>query len=125
MKTLKGFIVCLLLGISYGGFAQEQGGRGNFQNVSAEERAKTTVERLTKELSLEKPQQDSIYVLTLEQANIDKAAFESANGDREKVRSIMQTNRATYNNKIKKFLTAEQLEKYNKLEEERSSRGPR
>lgn len=125
MKILKTFIICLLVGISWGASAQEGAGRGNFQNMSAEERAKSTVERLTKELSLEKAQQDSIYVLSLEQANVDKAAFESANGDREKIRSVMQQNRATYNTKVKKFLTDEQIKKYDKLEAERSSRGPR
>lgn len=125
MKKLKTLIICLLVGISWGGFAQERAGRGNFQNLSAEERAKSTVERLTKELSLEKAQQDSIYKISLEQANLDKAAFESANGDREKIRSVMQTNRTTYNTKLKKFLTAEQQKKYDKLEKERSSRGPR
>ena len=125
MKILKTLIICLLVGISWSTFAQERAGRGNFQNLSAEERAKSTVERLTKELSLEKAQQDSIYVLSLEQANSDKAAFDSANGDREKIRSVMQQNRAAYNSKVKKFLTAEQIKKYDKLEEERSSRGPR
>ncbi|WP_437919401.1 hypothetical protein [Sphingobacterium sp. LRF_L2] len=121
MKNINLCIVFLILGISIG-FAQE---RGKFQEMSATDRAKGIVERLTDELALEKSQQDSIYKQALAQATAEKEIFANASGDRETIRTAMQENRKKFDTKIKSFLNEKQLKTYEELESKRGQRPPK
>lgn len=117
MKSLKILAICLCLGISMS-YAQQRGG-----NVDPATRAKTTVEHLTKELGLNKTQQDSIYNYILKQTEHQKAQFEKNKDKREDVRAELQNERTKKQEKIKSFLTAEQKSKYEALEAKQEGRG--
>lgn len=121
MKNLLSllFATILTIGVSV---AQERGPR---QNRTPEEMAKNQVERLTEQLSLTKPQQDSILNYSLKVAKDQKAIFDAAGDDRQAAFEKMRTIREESNNKIKSFLTKEQVVKYDELLKTRGQGGQR
>lgn len=112
MKTVLTLLIATICSISIS-IAQEKGSR---QNRTPEERAKFQVEHLTKELELNKTQQDSIYHHFV----LSGKAFQDQRKDmdHEKMRAAMQER----NKKIKTFLTEEQNSKYEELQKRRSNR---
>ena len=96
--------------------AQENGPR---QQRSPEEMTKMQVERLTKELDLSKPQQDSIQKYILITSIEQQKLFKEAGDDREAAMKSMQALREKQNQKIKTFLNQEQSKKYDEYTKQR------
>ena len=103
----------LALSISY---AQERGPR---QQRSPEEMAKMQTERLTKELELSKPQQDSVYKYALITSLEQQKLFSNTGNNREESMKTMQSLREKQNEKFKSFFNSEQLKKYEELSKQR------
>jgi Spy/CpxP family protein refolding chaperone len=79
------------------------------QRRTAEERTKSTIERLTTSLTLTKDQVTKLEPIILaNNQEMDKAFKDGQRPDRE----TMQKNRAALNEKIKGVLTEEQYKKY-------------
>lgn len=111
-------ILALVLGIGLAN-AQEKDIR---QQRSPEEMAKMQTERLTKELKLTKPQQDSIhkYVLasSVEQQKLFKENVLKSDNP-EANRKKMQAIREKQTQKVKSFLNEEQNKKYDEILKQR------
>jgi len=118
MKNIVSILVASLLIV---GLTQAQE-RRNRQDRTVEEVATSEVERLTKELSLNKGQQDSIYKYTLLSGKEQRLIMQNNGSNREanfeKFRSIREANIL----KIKSFLNDEQLKKYDELQKNRPQR---
>lgn len=98
--------------------AQERGGRQG-QNRTPEEMAKLQVEHLTKELELNKGQQDSIYKYTLESSKEQRTLMQnSEGGDRQAIFEKMRALREKNSTKIKTFLNESQSAKYEELQKQ-------
>jgi len=100
-------------------FGQQRGNKEFNPEVSA----KRTVERLTKSLALSKSQQDSIYHYSVEQAKKHQKLFADRKNDRRKLSEEAKDIRTQNENKIKSFLDADQVIKYENLQKEGSNRG--
>lgn len=120
MKNLFGLLIAGLLTI---GTSNAQDGAR--QNRTAEEMAKMQVERLTEQLTLNKSQQDSVYKYVLLASKEQKKVMKNAGDDREAAFEKMGKMRAENSTKIKTFLTADQVKKYEELEKSRPQRGNR
>lgn len=111
-------ILALVLGIGLAN-AQEKDIR---QQKRPEEMAKMQTERLTKELNLTKPQQDSIhkYVLasSVEQQKLFKENVLKSDNP-EANRKKMQAIREKQTQKVKTFLNEEQGKKYDEILKQR------
>lgn len=112
MKTVLTLLIATICSISIS-VAQENGTR---QNRTPEERAKMQVERLTKELELNKTQQDSIYNYFVQSGKTFQGQQKDIN--REKMQAAMQER----NKKIKSFLTEKQSAQYEELQKNRRNR---
>ena len=120
MKNLLSlfFAMALTVGMS---FAQERGSR---QNRTPEEMAKMQVERLTEQLTLNKTQQDSVYKYALQASKEQRELMQNAGDDRQAAFQKMQGLREANEKKIKSFLTADQVAKYEEILKNRPQRGP-
>lgn len=111
---MKNIINLFLTGLLTIGIANAQD-RGTRQNRTPEEMAKMQTERLTEQLSLSKGQQDSIYKYSLLASKEQRKLMETAGDNREaafgKIRSLREEN----SNKIKSFLTEDQVKKYEEI----------
>jgi len=108
MKKIMTFVVAGLLTIGIS-FAQDSGSR---QKRTPEEMAKAKIERLTEQLALSQTQQDSIYKYALLASKEQRELMKSAGDNREATFEKMRVLRDNSDKKIKTFLTAEQLKKY-------------
>ena len=101
----------------------ERGRRGE-RGGTIEERVAAQTERMTDALELSTAQGEKIKAVNLKYAEkmaaIRKEVRES--GDWESMREIMPTIREQQNEEIKKYLTAEQSEKWTTLQKEREAR---
>lgn len=89
------------------------------QRMTPQER----LDRLTKDLSLTKEQQDTVRsIFTTSQEKMTKMR-EEHQGDREAMRPLMQKLRQDTDDQLKGVLTAEQFEKYTKMQAERMGQG--
>lgn len=104
MKSIKILAICLFLGIGISNAQQK-----NVVKEDPATQAKSMVEKLTKELGLTRPQQDSIFNYITQQ---DKKGATTKKGDKH---ATLQQDRAKRNEKIKSFLTTEQKAKYDAL----------
>lgn len=103
--------------------AQRPGGsRGG---GSPEERAAAMTERMSTELDLSAAQSEKIKGVNLEfaQKMQEKRAAARASGDRESMRELMKVMREEQAVALKKYLTTEQIEKWDKIQAERPNRG--
>lgn len=121
MKKIMTLVAAGLLTIGISS-AQE---RGNRQNKSAEETAKEQVERLTQQLSLDKNQQDSVYRYALLANKEQRKLMESAPSNREATFEKMRELRANTDKKIKTFLNADQIKKFEEEIKKRPQGGGR
>ena len=110
-------ILAVVLSLTFAN-AQE---RGNRVQRSPEEMAKSQTERLTKELSLSKTQQDSIHKHILATAVEQQKIFKAAGDNREEAMKSMQPLRQKQTQKIKSFLNEEQIKKYDELAKQRGA----
>lgn len=124
---MKQFITLIFLAVCGMGIANAQEGPGRFagQNRSPEEFAKMQVEQLHKSLDLSKAQQDSVYKYAVLNTKETQEFMKNAGGDREAMREKMMSSRKKYNDRIKSFLTKDQISAYDKLQETMQQRGPR
>jgi len=124
MKNL-GFLLLFVVLFTTVSVAQDRG-PGNFD---PKEMAKRQTEELTKELGLNKEQQEKVQALNLKNAEQMSAMRQEAmnsGGDREAMREKMTKVRAEQETKMKEILTDAQYEKYQKyMEERRAQRGQR
>ncbi len=96
------------------------------QRMSAEERAKSTTEWMTKELKLDEKTSEKVQELNLKYAKKQEKKMEEAreSGDRSKVREEMGKINDEKNKHLKPVLGDEKYEQYLKLmEERRQNRG--
>ena len=100
--------------------AQPPGGRDG-RKMDPKERANQQSDRMIKELDLSTAQGEKIKALNLEYAEKTQAAREEARaaGDRASMRETMKALRTEQNEKLKKYMTAEQVEKWEKILAER------
>ncbi|MGE8291941.1 MAG: hypothetical protein ACN6ON_09680 [Sphingobacterium sp.] len=115
MKKKTLMVISGLLLVTTVAFAQQR------QQRSPEEQAKMRVEHLDKLLTLNQVQKDSIYNLTLSQAQ-QRAAIKSDGGDRkanmEKYKQLQEA-QAT---KIKSWLTPDQVKLFDEQQEKMKDR---
>lgn len=124
MNLLKFILTALLLiVISMTAVAQRpEGGRQGFDPT---ERANQQTERMVKSLDLSTAQGEKIKALNLAFAEKTKTArmeARAAGGDRTAMRERMKTLRDEHQTNLKKYLTTEQIEKWEKLQAERPRR---
>ena len=124
MKKLITLIFLAVCGMGISNAQQRPGGFGG-PNSSPEDYAKMQVEQLQKELNLSKAQQDSDYKYALLNRKEMQAFMANAGDNREGLREKMMENRKNYNDRIKSFLTKEQIEAYDKLQQNMQQRGQR
>jgi Spy/CpxP family protein refolding chaperone len=86
--------------------------------MSLDERMKA----LTEQLTLTKVQADSIRKIYQQTDSLRTKLFESRQGDRSAIRDAMQKMQDSTDAKIEKLLTKEQIEKFNKIKQERRQR---
>lgn len=101
--------------------AQPPGGRGGMRG-NPEEMMKRQMEMLTKELELNEKQQKKVQSLLKGQTEKMQELF--ADGPSPEMREQMMALRQETDKKIKKELTPEQVEKFEKIQSERMRRGP-
>jgi|GEM_PF-3572203 len=115
MKSITKIILLnsfLLLSFNY---LHAQGfGRG--QGLSAEERADRQTTSMAKQLSLSEAQMAKVKEVNLQFANKMREARSNSNGDRSKMRETMLSLRDEHKAEIKKYLTSEQFENWEKFE---------
>lgn len=124
---MKHFIICILFALCSLGMAnaQEKPGRmAGTTNRSPEELAKMQVQQLHKELNLTQVQQDSVYKYTLINNQKTQELFKNAGNNREGMREQMMDARKKYNDRVKSFLTKEQVEAFDKWLQNMQQRGP-
>lgn len=113
-------MVIAILGMT--SFANAQQSRGGMR-MDPEQRAKRSVDMLSRELTLTQVQKDSIYAFSLDEAKKQQELFQQgdANNRRdnfEKMKGIRQESQG----KIKSVLTDDQQKVYDKLLQERQNR---
>ena len=117
----KFFVVSIMLLASFTFVKAQQ-----FQQMSAEERAKVQTERMEKLLALTADQKTKIQAIDLELSKEMTSRMQNNQGDREAMRTAMQDVEKKRDEKYKAALTAEQFKKYLEDKEQRQrDRGPR
>jgi len=119
-KIAVTFVFALLTFCALYAQRSEGGGRGD----DPKERANQQTDRMIEALDLSTAQGEKIRTLNLEFADKMLAARTEAreSGDRESMRETMQTMRKEQNEKMKKYLTAEQVTKWEQILAERANR---
>lgn len=111
-----GLLIIVVLFLSMISMAQ------NRQNATPEEMAKSQTEQINKKCDLDKTQEKKVYEVSLksgkEMAKL-RDEMRNGNGDRDAMREKMGKIRDTQNKEMKKILSDEQYEKYEKYLEER------
>lgn len=120
MRNLKFLVICFFLSISIGHAQQKQA--GGMRDGDPTARAKSTVEKLHKELNLTQIQQDSIYNYIIQKSNLRKAQASKSKEAVDKPRTDREDMREQHNTKIKSFLTKEQIEKFDAVEKQQNTR---
>lgn len=110
MKNIVSAIALLFLVQT--GFTQQRGPQG-----TPDEQATKRVEQLDKILTLKKIQKDSIYQVLLTEAKTREATFKDRSSERPD-REAMRTAMEKTNTKIKSFLTAEQVKKFDENQQQ-------
>lgn len=103
-------------------FAQPGGGQGQAQGQRrqyTEEDAKNRVLKLSKSLECTPEQEKKLVDFEITQFRQSQAMREKSTGDRDAMRAYMKTQHELRNKKYAEILTREQLDKYNKIQEER------
>jgi DNA gyrase/topoisomerase IV subunit A len=113
-KKILMAVACLFLSAT-GVFAQQR------QQRSPEEQAKMRVEHLDKLLSLNQTQKDSIYNLTLSQAQ-QRAALRNDGGDRKASMEKFKQLQEIQTTKIKSWLTPDQAKLFDEQQEKMKER---
>jgi hypothetical protein len=110
MRTFILLIVSLVACISL----HAQGRQGGGQRITAEEMAQRQTEWMTTELKLTAEQKNPVDSINLLFARAQQILFQSADGDREKIREAMTALNQEKEKALAAVLTNEQLEEYKK-----------
>lgn len=108
--------------------AQSPRGEGGGRGGDPTERANRQSEKMIEDLDLSTAQGEKIKAVNLEFAakmKTMRAEVMESGAGREGMREKMMTLRTEQKTALKKYLTAEQAEKWEKIEAERPARGPR
>lgn len=136
---MKKLIIAIALGMGIACFAQEapqkpkRGDRGEMQNMTPEQRVQKQVEKMTKDLSLDAKQQESVSNLLTEksvkaQEARNKREAQRSSGEkmtdeqRDAFRTAMQAERKDTEDKMKAILTADQYKKWSAQRAENEDR---
>ncbi|MDR1676177.1 MAG: DUF4890 domain-containing protein [Tannerella sp.] len=112
----------LLIGLSLHAQTPQEGRpRGEGRRFTAEEMAKRTTEWMTAELNLTAEQTAPVDSINLLFAQAQQILFQSAEGDREKLRESMTALNQEKEKALSAVLTEEQLELYRKKITERAT----
>lgn len=121
---MKKLIIALVLGMGISGFAQDaNSNRGNYQNMTPEQRVERQLASMTKDLSLDAKQQEAVGTLLKEKsvkAQEARTKREAARSSGEKMTdeqrnafiSAMKAEREDTDTKLKAILTEDQFQKY-------------
>ena len=124
MQVSKKIILSFVLALLAFSTIQAQRPEGGRRGGDPKERANQQTDRMIESLDLSAAQGEKIRALNLEYADkmvvARKEAMES--GDRASMRTTMQTIRKEQNEKMKKYLTAEQVTKWEEILAERQDR---
>lgn len=113
----KVILASIMMLFCLGAFAQ----RGD---VTPEDRAKRQTQRLTEQLSLNADQEKQVLALNLDRVKKMEEARAAGNATSNN-REAFQAAQEEYTKKLNAILTAEQQEKYKKMQEEMRQRGGR
>src|SRR5512138_821502 len=122
MKRLKLFSLLIMTFIMASTFAQQGQGQGQRQQRTPEERAKTQVEWMTKDLSLDQAMQtkvSDVLVKYLKKSAEERQKLTAANTDRETMRTKLAAITADQNKELKAVLGDAKYALYEKKLEER------
>jgi len=113
----------LLLSLLICSFSAVHAQRGGGRNMDPQKMSERQTAMMTDSLALSDAQKGKITQVNLEYSkkmiDIRKAARENSTGDRSSIRTQMQTLRTEQKAELKKYLTAEQFEKWEKIESNR------
>ncbi|MGN6510557.1 MAG: hypothetical protein ACTHLD_13935 [Chitinophaga sp.] len=124
MKKQFLFALAFMLAVNVAAFAQQGGGNG--QRRTPEERAKMTVERLTKQLQLNNDQAVKLGTVYTEfYKDMQKKREEAQAGGNRMDREAFQKMGNERDEKVKTVLTEEQFKKYKEQMEAMRQRGSR
>jgi len=123
MKAIKFFSVMILSFIMTSIFAQQQGqGQGQRQQTTPEQRAKTQVEWMAKDLSLDQATQTKVTDVLVKYAkktNAERQKLTAAGTDRAEIRTKLQPITAEQNKELKAILGDQKYELFQKKLAER------
>ena len=124
MKAKLKFLVLLMTLVPFLAYAQEpgQGGGGQRQRMSPEERAKVETQRLKESLVLNDSQTLKIEKINLKYNQLTRETFQNSQGDTAKMRKDITELDLKKSEEVKPLLTPEQFTKYQQLQKERRSR---
>ncbi|MDR3194866.1 MAG: hypothetical protein LBT76_06205 [Tannerella sp.] len=120
LLIIAGWLVCLALSAQAPQEGRQQRGEG--RRFTAEEFAKRSTEWMTEELELTTGQVAPVDSINLLFAQAQQILFQSADGDREKLRESMTVLNREKEKALSDVLTAEQLERYRKKTAEMTGR---
>ena len=106
---MKKLFVIMFVALATVATAQQRGG---FQNMTAEERAKTMTDRLAELVTLTADQKTKISAIELDLAKQLETNRRNAQGDQQGMRTAMQEIERVREEKYKPVLTADQFKKY-------------
>lgn len=120
---MKKLLVQALLVVGLTTFAQEKGKRGDFKEMTPEQRTEMQVKKMTKELDLNETQQKQVKELLDSQKDERAAIMEkrkeikeisekATKEQREEMKATMDKNREAIKLKMKSILTDEQYKKW-------------
>ena len=116
---MKKLLVISMMFLATVNLATAQPGQGQRQQMTPEERAKATTERLEKLLSLNADQKTKVNAIELEYGKERNALRQKNQGDREAMRTAAQELDKKFDAKYKEVLTADQFKKYLEDKEQR------
>jgi periplasmic protein CpxP/Spy len=122
MKAIKFFSLIILSLVMTTAFGQQGGGQGQRQQRSPEERAKTQVEWMTKDLSLDQAMQTKVMdvlVKYMKKSADERQKLTAANTDREAMRTKLAAITADQEKELKTVLGDTKYALYQKKVAER------
>ena len=127
MKTIKFFSVMILSFIMTSIFAQQQG-QGQKQQGTPEARAKTQVEWMAKDLSLDQATQtkvNDVLVKFSKKTSEERKKLTTAGTDKAEIKTKLQLINAEQNKELKAVLGDQKFELYQKKLAERKAAPPK
>lgn len=130
---MKKLVVAALLVVGLTTFAQEKGKKGDFKEMTPEQRTEVQVKKMTKDLDLNETQQKQVKELLNSQKEdrtemLDKrkemkeTAEKATKEQRAEMKAKIEEKKAAIDAKMKSILTDEQYKKWETQKEERKEK---